>query len=46
MVRIAERPVETVSERLARAVDHRTSLVLASAVFFDTGRIAISERNA
>ncbi|HEU4524523.1 MAG TPA: hypothetical protein VFR62_05845 [Gemmatimonadales bacterium] len=40
VVRIAERPVETVSERLARAVDHRTSLVLASAVFFDTGRIA------
>ena len=40
VVRIAERPVETVSERLARAVDHRTSLVLASAVFFDTARIA------
>ena len=40
VVRIAEQPVETVSERLADAVDDRTALVLVSAVFFDTGRIA------
>jgi kynureninase len=40
VVRVAEQPVETVSERLADAVDDRTALVLVSAVFFDTGRIA------
>jgi selenocysteine lyase/cysteine desulfurase len=40
VVRVAEQPVETVSERLAAAVDGRTALVLVSAVFFDTGRIA------
>jgi kynureninase len=40
VVRVAEQPVETVSERLAVAVDERTALVLVSAVFFDTGRIA------
>ena len=40
VVRVAELPVETVSERLAAAVDDRTALVLVSAVFFDTGRIA------
>jgi kynureninase len=39
VVRVAEQPVETVSERLAAAVDGRTALVLVSAVFFDTGRI-------
>jgi kynureninase len=40
VVRVAERPVETVSDRLAQAVDDRTALVLVSKVFFDTGRIA------
>lgn len=40
MVRVAEQPVESVAERLAAAVDDRTALVLVSAVFFDTGRIA------
>jgi selenocysteine lyase/cysteine desulfurase len=40
VVRVAEQPVETVSARLASAVDGRTALVLVSAVFFDTGRIA------
>ena len=40
VVRVAEQPVETVAERLAAAVDDRTALVLVSAVFFDTGRIA------
>ena len=40
VVRVAELPAETVSERLARAVDDRTALVLVSSVFFDTGRIA------
>ncbi|HEX6668635.1 MAG TPA: hypothetical protein VF061_03695 [Gemmatimonadales bacterium] len=40
VVRIAEEPVETVAARLAAAVDARTALVLVSAVFFDTGRIA------
>jgi selenocysteine lyase/cysteine desulfurase len=40
VIRVAEQPVETVSERLATAVDGRTALVLVSAVFFDTARIA------
>lgn len=40
VVKVAERPLETLSERLAAAVDDRTALVLVSAVFFDTGRIA------
>jgi kynureninase len=40
VIRIAELPVETISERLAGAVNDRTALVLVSAVFFDTGRIA------
>ena len=40
VIRVAEQPVETVAERLAAAVDGRTALVLVSAVFFDTGRIA------
>lgn len=40
LVRIAEAPLETLSERLGRAVDDRTALVLVSTVFFDTGRIA------
>jgi selenocysteine lyase/cysteine desulfurase len=40
VVRVAEQPVETISERISAAVDGRTALVLVSAVFFDTGRIA------
>jgi kynureninase len=40
VVRVAEQPVESVSERLAEAVGDRTALALVSAVFFDTGRIA------
>jgi kynureninase len=40
VVRVAERPLESVAERLAAAVDGRTALVLVSKVFFDTGRIA------
>jgi kynureninase len=40
VVRVAESPLETLSARLAEAVDDRTALVLVSAVFFDTGRIA------
>lgn len=40
VVRVPERPLESVAERLAGAVDDRTALVLVSAVFFDTGRIA------
>jgi kynureninase len=40
VVRVAEQPTETVAERLAGSVDDRTALVLVSAVFFDTGRIA------
>lgn len=40
VVRVAEAPLESVAERLAAAVDDRTAMVLVSAVFFDTGRIA------
>jgi kynureninase len=40
VVRVAESPVETLAARLSQAVDDRTALVLVSAVFFDTGRIA------
>lgn len=40
VVWVAESPVETVSERVAAAVDGRTALVLISSVFFDSGRIA------
>ncbi|MGH7533255.1 MAG: aminotransferase class V-fold PLP-dependent enzyme [Gemmatimonadales bacterium] len=40
VVRVAESPVESVAVRLADAVDDRTALVLVSAVFFDSGRIA------
>ncbi len=40
VVRVAEAPLESLSSRLARAIDDRTALVLVSAVFFDTGRIA------
>jgi kynureninase len=40
VVRVAEAPLESLATRLSRAVDDRTALVLVSAVFFDTGRIA------
>jgi kynureninase len=40
VVRIPEAPLESLATRLGRAVDDRTALVLVSAVFFDTGRIA------
>jgi selenocysteine lyase/cysteine desulfurase len=40
IVRVAEAPLESLAARLAAAVDDRTALVLVSAVFFDTGRIA------
>lgn len=40
VVRVPEAPQESLASRLGRAVDDRTGLVLVSAVFFDTGRIA------
>lgn len=40
VIRVPEAPLESLATRLARAVDDRTALVLVSAVFFDTGRIA------
>jgi kynureninase len=40
VVRVAERPIDSLAARLADAVDDRTALVLVSAIFFDTGRIA------
>ena len=40
IVRVPEVPLETLATRLSGAVDDRTALVLVSAVFFDTGRIA------
>jgi kynureninase len=40
VVRVPEAPLESLASRLSRAVDDRTALVLVSAVFFDTGRIA------
>src|SRR5215211_5247008 len=40
IVRVPEAPLESLASRLGRAVDDRTALVLVSAVFFDTGRIA------
>lgn len=40
VVRVAEAPIDSLGDRLGRAVDDRTALVLVSAVFFDTGRIA------
>ncbi len=40
VVRVAESPVETVVSRLAKAVAIRPAMVLVSAVFFDSGRIA------
>jgi kynureninase len=40
IIRIPEAPLESLAARLSRAVDDRTALVLVSAVFFDTSRIA------
>jgi selenocysteine lyase/cysteine desulfurase len=40
VTRVSEAPLESLAERLGRAVDDRTALVLVSTVFFDTGRIA------
>ncbi|HKT59427.1 MAG TPA: hypothetical protein VJQ46_05220 [Gemmatimonadales bacterium] len=40
IVRVPEQPLESLAARLAASVDDRTALVLVSAVFFDTGRIA------
>lgn len=40
IIRVPEAPLESLATRLSRAVDDRTALVLVSAVFFDTGRIA------
>src|ERR687897_29656 len=40
VVRIPEAPLDSLAARLGRAVDDRTALVLVSAVFFDSGRIA------
>ena len=40
MHRVPELPLDSLPSRLASAVDDRTSLVLVSLVFFDTGRIA------
>jgi selenocysteine lyase/cysteine desulfurase len=40
IVRVPESPLESLASRLGGAVDDRTALVLVSAVFFDTGRIA------
>jgi kynureninase len=39
VVRVEVEPVETLAERMARAVDGRTSAVLVSAVLFETARI-------
>ncbi|MEO8198727.1 MAG: kynureninase [Thermoanaerobaculia bacterium] len=39
IVRVAAHPVESLSERLAAAIDDRTAAVLTSAVFFETARI-------
>jgi selenocysteine lyase/cysteine desulfurase len=40
IVRVPEAPLESLAARLSGAVDDRTAMVLVSAVFFDTGRIA------
>ena len=40
IVKVPESPLETLPSRIAAAVDGRTAMVLVSAVFFDTGRIA------
>jgi selenocysteine lyase/cysteine desulfurase len=40
VVRVPESPIDSLAGRLSAAVDDRTALILVSAVFFDTGRIA------
>jgi kynureninase len=40
VVKVDEAPAETVAERLAAEVDDSTAIVIVSAVFFDSGRIA------
>jgi kynureninase len=40
VIRVPEAPLESLASRLSQAVDDRTALVLVSAVFFDTGRVA------
>ncbi|HEU5040890.1 MAG TPA: hypothetical protein VFT84_08730 [Gemmatimonadales bacterium] len=40
VARVPEAPLESLAARLVEAVNDRTALVLVSAVFFDTGRIA------
>jgi kynureninase len=40
IVRVPEDPLDSLAARLAAAVNDRTALVLVSAVFFDTARIA------
>ncbi|HEX3235931.1 MAG TPA: hypothetical protein VHR41_17185 [Gemmatimonadales bacterium] len=40
VVRIPQAPHQSLAARLSGAVDDRTALVLVSAVFFDTGRMA------
>jgi selenocysteine lyase/cysteine desulfurase len=40
IVRVPEAPLESLAARLGHAVDDATAMVLVSAVFFDTGRIA------
>jgi kynureninase len=39
VVRLPAQPVDTLAERLAEAVDERTSAVLVSAVLFETGHV-------
>jgi kynureninase len=39
LVRLRAEPAETLAERMAAAVDQRTSAVLVSSVLFETGRI-------
>jgi kynureninase len=39
VVRLRAQPAETLAERMAAALDRRTSAVLVSAVLFETGRI-------
>lgn len=40
VIRVPSLPAESVGERLLAAMDRRTALVIVSAVFFDSGRIA------
>ena len=40
VVKVPEAPLGTLADRVSAAVDTRTAMVLVSAVFFDSGRIA------